>query len=77
MPDKSDRPDTEAMRHLEERAREIGHIIGRSIEHQGLRFGFALFLFSFDGPEMTWISNANRDDMIKGLLEFIERQGCR
>lgn len=52
---------------LEAKAREIGHQIGGAV---GKGNGFALLLFSFDGPEMTWISNANRDDMIKVLDEF-------
>jgi hypothetical protein len=34
--------------------------------------GFALLLFSFNGPEMTWISNAKRGDMLKVLKEMIQ-----
>ena len=30
-------------------------------------------IFSFDGPEFTWVSNAQRDDMIKALREFIHK----
>jgi len=31
-------------------------------------------MFSFDDdPEMTWISNAERADMIKALKEFINK----
>jgi len=57
---------------LEEKAREIGRLIGGSIdsmEPQKKR-GFCLMLFSFDGAEMTWICNANRDDMLELLDEF-------
>jgi hypothetical protein len=36
-------------------------------------WGFALFIFSFDGPEFTWISNAQRADMVKAMQEFIDR----
>jgi hypothetical protein len=30
-------------------------------------------IFSFDGPEFTWISNANRADMVRAMQEFIDR----
>ena len=53
--------------------REVGALIGESIKQSGGGYGFALFMFSFgDDPEMTWISNANRVDMVKALKEFIE-----
>ena len=39
----------------------------------GEKCGFALMLFSFDGPEFTWISNAQRADMVKTMQEFIRR----
>ncbi len=55
------------MRKLEAAGREIGNIIGRE------KLGFALFLFSFEGPEFFWISNASRADMVKALQEFITR----
>jgi hypothetical protein len=56
---------------LEEKAREIGGLIGKSLaEGMGKRYGFTLMLFSFDGAELTWISNANRDDMVELLKEF-------
>jgi len=28
-------------------------------------------IFSFDGPEFTWISNAQRAYMVKAMQEFI------
>jgi hypothetical protein len=37
------------------------------------KWGFALFVFSFSGAEMTYISNAQRPDMVKALQEFIAR----
>jgi len=37
------------------------------------KWGFALMIFSFDGPEFTWISNAQRADMVKAMQEFISR----
>jgi hypothetical protein len=34
-------------------------------------WGFALLMFDFSGPGFTWISNANREDMIRALKELI------
>lgn len=36
-------------------------------------FGFALFVFEMsEEGHMNYISNANREDMVKALLEFLE-----
>lgn len=60
--------------HMEKINREVGYLIGRVIEESGSKFGFALFMFSFgDGAEMTWISNANRNEMITAMKEFIAK----
>lgn len=39
--------------------------------------GFGLFIFNL-GPEgaMFWISNSQRDDMMKALREFIAKEGA-
>lgn len=37
-------------------------------------FGFAFQLFQFHGEAFFYISNANREDMIKALREFINRE---
>ena len=38
--------------------------------------GFTLLLFDFGAEgNMAYISTANRDDMIKAMHEFIEKQG--
>ena len=61
---------------LEEQARGIGRLIGDAIKKNpalGRNFGFALMMFSYEGPEFTWISTAQREDMIKVLDEFRER----
>lgn len=65
--------DPNEMRRLEAVAREVGDAIGRAIERQGTQTGFALMIFSFDGPEFTWVSNARREDMVKTMQEFIAR----
>ena len=58
---------------MEKVNREVGALIGESIKQSGGNYGFALFMFSFgDESEMTWISNAEREDMVKALKEFIE-----
>jgi len=62
-------------REIEATAREIGNVISLAIAAAGYKgkWGFALMLFSFDGPEFTWISNAQRADMIKAMQEFIDK----
>ena len=70
--------DPAKMRFIEAKAREIGTLIddaininvtGRSAKK---RFGFTLILFSFDGSELTYISNAMRADMVKALDELLD-----
>ena len=65
----------ELMRQMEATAREIGNILSQAIKdyHGLVKQGFVLFLFTNDGPEMTYISNSNRSDMVKALKEFIDR----
>ena len=68
----SKRPlDPELLRRLEYMAREVGYLIGHAIRVNGIPYGFALLMFSYDGPELTYISNAQRDDMVRALEEFI------
>lgn len=65
------------MRRMEACSREIAtHLqtafdmwaaLGRDNE----KWGFALFIFSFSGAELTYISNAQRGDMVKMLMEFL------
>jgi hypothetical protein len=63
------------MRKLEKSAREVGHALGRAIDQamaDGEHYGFALFVFSFGGSELTYISNAERATMRKTLQEFLD-----
>lgn len=40
-------------------------------------WGFGLLIFSFgENGTMTWISNAERADMILAMQEFIAKQGA-
>jgi hypothetical protein len=66
--------DPELMRRMEAVIREVGHELGRVIDAGvGGHRGFALFVFSFEGPEFTYISNARREGMIKMCEEFIRK----
>jgi hypothetical protein len=60
---------------------EIGRRIGSAIKEHG-NYGFALFVFTMDVNDyghgnLNYISNANREDMIVALKEFIARQEGR
>lgn len=51
--------------------KDLGKIIGSSLP-KGV--GFSLFIFDIgEGGNMFYISNADRQDMIKAMKEFIER----
>jgi hypothetical protein len=69
--------DPEKMRAMEYASRDLGKVLGRVLEEyfakSGEKWGFGLFIFSFEGPEFTWISNAKRADMVKTMQEFISR----
>ena len=65
------------LRSMEASGREIAKSLERAFaqwkEQGGEKWGFALMIFSFDGPEFTWISNTQRADMVKAMQEFINR----
>ena len=66
--------DPELLRRLEAQARDIGHLIGAHLGGKvngRWQTGFALLIFSFAGPEFTYISNADRQDMIRTLEELL------
>jgi hypothetical protein len=66
--------DPARMRYLESKARNIAkRLDGMVNDGQPERYGFGLLLFTFNGPELTWISNAERADMIKLFEELLER----
>lgn len=57
---------------------DIGKIIGGAINPDGVRrYGFALLVFPFgepnDGHRLNYISNADREDMLATMKEFIAR----
>jgi hypothetical protein len=69
--------DGDKIRSMEAAGRSVAESLGRAFERfqdgSGEKWGFALMIFSFDGPEFTWISNAQRADMVKAMQEFISR----
>jgi hypothetical protein len=66
--------DVNRLTRMEKVNREVGALIGEAIDQSGGHFGFALFMFGFgNDQEMTWISNAERADLIAALKEFIAK----
>ena len=67
----------EKMRQIEAEARKLGNVIdgllnpNRKVD--GRKIGWALQIFSFEGSEFTYISNAQRDQMIKLFEEAANR----
>lgn len=61
------------LKELEEIARKLGRAIGGGLP-EGVGFALLLFDFGKDG-NLTWISNAQRDDMLKALQEFMQKVG--
>ena len=59
------------LRKMEADARAIGGLIQEGIDDANHHYGFGLLLFSFDGSELTWISNARREDMIRLFEEML------
>lgn len=52
--------------------RELGHAIGVGVPPG---YGYVLLIFTFGGPgSMFYISNGEREDMIKAMREFIQKQ---
>lgn len=64
---------------VREQANAIGKLIDSAINPDGVRrWGFALLLFGLDGQgvndsRMNYISNADRDDMLRALKELVAR----
>lgn len=67
--------DPVVMHDLETKCRDIGSVIASVINTRELqkKYGFALMVFAFEGPEFTYISNAEREGMIKALNEFLAK----
>lgn len=65
------------LRRMEAYARETGRaleaVTKRFAEASGEQWGFLLLVFSFEGRELTYISNADRADMVKTLRELAHK----
>lgn len=62
---------TIALDQLEEQARQVASSIGGSLP---AGVGFTLLLYSFgEGGHLTYISNANRADMVKAMRELLAK----
>lgn len=59
---------------IEQKMQSLARVIAGSIP-QGC--GFALLVFAFEGPEASYVSNANRSDMIRALRECADRLEAR
>ena len=67
-------PDQSNFEILNKEIQEVLKQLGRGIGQQlPKNWGFTLMLFSYKGPELFYISNANREDMIKTMHEFIDK----
>lgn len=52
---------------------DLGRSIGKALPPG---WGFGLFIFTYgEGGTMTWLSNAQRDDMVKALQEWMRTEG--
>lgn len=62
---------------LEQRAQAVGRAIDGAVNQnrQAGRIGFALFVFDFgDAGNLSYVSNAERPDMVKAVKEWLARQ---
>ena len=58
---------------IETTLKEIGAILGEACKPTN--YGFALFLYEFgQGGGMFYIANGARDDVLKMLTEFMDRE---
>ena len=65
---------------LEEEARTLARLLDTGLNRGGPRKrGFALLLFAFGAPPQpaTYISNGDREDMIRAVEEWLERAKAR
>jgi hypothetical protein len=62
---------------LERRVRELAELLEREVP-RATGVGFALFLFNFgDGGAISYISNAQRETMVRAVREWLGRQERR
>lgn len=62
------------LKQVEETCRQMGRVIGKAIdaEYGRHQVGFCLLLFDFgEHGHLTYLSNAERETMVRALREFI------
>lgn len=57
---------------IEELLKELGIMLRKYVPSG---FGFSLLIFEYNEGSLFYISSAQREDMIKTMVEFIEKQG--
>jgi hypothetical protein len=58
---------------IETTLKDIGSMLGEAVKPHN--YGFALFLYEFgQGGGLFYLANGSRDDVMKMLLEFIDKQ---
>lgn len=68
--------DPEIAKSLEKNARELGNVLDYVINRGNpgeRKYGFTLLLYSFEGPEITYLCNSDRPSMIKAMEEILVR----
>lgn len=67
--------DMDKLSQIEKLTRLVSMEIGVGMKQRNMHgYGFLLMMFSFGGNEMTYVSSAQRSDMIKMLKEFLAKQ---
>jgi hypothetical protein len=61
---------TPMLERIERQARDVGKVIGDNLPEG---YGFLLAIFRNRGEEFTWISSAEREDMVRCMWEFLNR----
>jgi hypothetical protein len=64
---------------LEAVSMDLAHLVSAFLETKGLKgTGFAVELFDFgERGHLAYVSNANREDMAKALVELVGQLGVR
>lgn len=61
---------------LEDACRGLADSIQTALNSIGANYGFTLMMFDFgEGGHLTYISNAQREDMILAVKEWLIKQG--
>jgi hypothetical protein len=68
--------DCAELANLENACNSLAEAVQGALDSIGANYGFTLMLFHFgEGGHLTYISNAQREDMILAIKEFLVKQG--